>query len=92
VRVVVDEPLLAEGEQLAEAARAAGAEVRLARFPKERPLREPTVELLESAAWADVSIGFLHDTYAEELPARRRMLDELLSHGGRALSCANIDR
>ncbi len=92
VRVVVDEPLLAEGEQLAAAARAAGAEVRLACFPEERPLREPTAGLLDSAAWADVSIGFLHDTYAEELPARRRMLDELLSHGGRALACDNIDR
>ena len=90
--MVVDEPLMVEGEQLAAAARGVGAEVRLVVFPRERPVREPTADLLESAAWADVSIGFLHDTHAEELTARRQMLDALLSHGGRALSCDTIDR
>ena len=91
LRIVVDEPFAAEGEELAEAARAAGAETRVARFPAKRPLVEPTPELLESASWADVSIGILRHSYVEEQPARRTMLDALLSHGGRALSSSDID-
>ena len=47
--------------------------------------------MLETAAWADVSLGLLHETYADELPARRQMLDVLLTHGGRALSTDSID-
>jgi hypothetical protein len=92
LRIVVDEPFAAEGEQLAGAGRAAGADVWVARFPAQRPLLEPTPELLESAAWADVSIGLLRHTYVEEQPARRTMLEALLSHGGRALSTSDVDR
>ncbi len=91
VRIVVDEPFRAEGETLAAAASAAGATARVVCFPAERPLRAPTHELLESAAWADVSLGLLHDTFAEELLARREMLDLLLAHGGRAVSCDTVD-
>ncbi len=91
LRVVVDEPFAAEGEELAEAGRAAGAEVRVARFPAQRPLLEPTPELLDSAAWADVSIGLLRYSYVEEQSARRALLDALLVHGGRALSSSDID-
>jgi hypothetical protein len=92
LRIVVDQPLAAEGEELAEAGRAAGAEVRIARFPAERPMLEATPELLESAAWADVSISLLNRSYAEEVPALRAALEELLSHGGRALASPDIDR
>ena len=91
VRVVVDQPFAAEGEALAAAARVAGATVRVVCFPPDRPLSAPTAEMLDTAAWADVSIGLLRETYAEELPARRQMLDVLLSHGGRALSTDTID-
>ena len=92
LRVVVDEPFAAEGEELAEAGRAAGAETWVARVPGGSvPLLEATPELLDSAAWADVSIGLLRHSYVEEQPARRAMLDALLSHGGRALSSSDID-
>jgi hypothetical protein len=91
LRIVVDEPFAAEGEELAEAGRAAGAEVRVARFPAARPLLEPTPELMDSAAWADVSIGLLRRSYVEEQPARRTMLGALLAHGGRALSTSDVD-
>jgi hypothetical protein len=91
VRVVVDEPLRAEGEALVAAVAAAGAEARLVCFPAERPLREPTAEMLATSDWADASLTILHESHAEELPARRRLLDPLLAHGGRAVSCDTID-
>ncbi len=91
LRIVVDEPFAAEAEELAEAGRAAGAEVRIARFPAERPMLEATPELLDSAVWADVSISLLHRSYAEEVPAMRVALQALLSHGGRALASPDID-
>lgn len=91
VRIVVDEPLRRAGEELAAAVRAAGATSRLVVFPAQRPMRLPTAELLDSAAWADVSLGLLQETFAEELPARRQLIDVLLAHGGRALSSDEID-
>ena len=91
VRVIVDRPLLAEGDQMAAAAESSGAEARLLRFPQARPLLEPTAELLASSDWADVSIGLLGETWSEELPARRAILDRLLAHGGRAIACDAID-
>ena len=92
VRIVVDEPFAAEAEELAEAARALGAEARVASFPSGRPMVEPTRELMDTAAWADVSIGLLRDSHVEEIPARRKMIEVLLAHGGRALSSPDIDR
>jgi len=91
VRIAVDEPFASEAEELAQAARALGAEARVACFPADRPLLEPTADLLETAAWADVSIGILHDSYVEEIPARRAMVEVLLARGGRALSTSDID-
>ncbi len=91
VRIVVDGPFAAEGEELARAVRALGAEARVARFPADRPMVEPTAELLETAAWADVSIGLLRHSYVEEIPARRATAEELLAHGGRVLSSSDID-
>ncbi len=91
VRIVVDEPLRRAGEELAAAVRAAEATSRLVVFPVERPMRVPTDELLDSAAWADVSLGLLRETFADELPARRQLIDVLLAHGGRALSSDEID-
>jgi hypothetical protein len=92
LRIQVDEPFAGEAEELAEAARALGAEVRVARFPAARPLLEPTPELVETAEWADVSINLLRRSYAEEQPVRRLLLDALLGHGGRVLSSSDIDR
>jgi Thermophilic metalloprotease (M29) len=91
VRIVVDEPFADEAEELARAARAMGAEARVARFPAERPMLEPTPELMDTAAWADVSIGFLRHSHVEEIPARRKMIEVLLARGGRALSSPDID-
>lgn len=92
LRIAVDEPFAAEAEELAQAARALGAEARVAVFPSQRPMLEPTQELMDTAAWADVSIGFLRESYVEEIPARRAMIEVLLGHGGRALSSPDIDR
>ena len=92
VRVLVDDPLQAAGEDMVAAVRTvAGADGRLVLFPLERPLLEPTVDMLESSDWAELSIGLLSVTYAEELTARRLMLDRLLRHGGRAISADGID-
>lgn len=91
LRIAVDEPFAAEAEELARAARALGVEARVALFPAERPMLEPTPELMDTAAWADVSIGFLRESHVEEIPARRAMIEVLLGHGGRALSSPDID-
>ena len=91
VRVLVDEPLGRAAEDMTAAVRGGGAEARLVPFPPERPLREPTADMLESSDWADLSIGLLSRTFAEELPARRLVLDRLLGHGGRAISADGID-
>ncbi len=91
VRIAVDAPFAAEAEELAQAARELGAEARVACMPSERPMLEPTPELLDTAAWADVSIGLLRQSYVEEIPARRAMVEVLLGHGGRALSSSDID-
>jgi leucyl aminopeptidase (aminopeptidase T) len=91
LRIVVDEPFAAEAEELAEAARARGAEARIACYPAERPILEPTAELMETAEWANVSITLTQRTFVEEQPAGRVLLEALLSHGGRALSSPGID-
>jgi hypothetical protein len=92
LRIAVDEPFAAAAEELAEAARVLGAEARVAVFPSQRPMLEPTPELMDTAAWADVSIGLLRDSYVDEIPARRKMIEVLLGHGGRALSSVDIDQ
>jgi len=78
VRIAVDAPFAAEAEELARAVRDLGAEARVACLPSERPMLEPTQELLDTAAWADVSIGLLGKSYVEELPVRRAMIEVLL--------------
>ena len=91
VRIEVDEPFATEAGELAAAARALGAEARIARLPTQRPLLEPTPEQLETADWADVSINLLHELFVEELPARKRVLDVMLAHDGRVLGSPRID-
>src|SRR5262249_56525320 len=91
LRIVVDRPFAPEAEELAVAARALGAEARVACFPSERPMLEATLELMETAAWAHVSIGLLRHSYVEEIPARHAMIEVLLGHGGRALGSPDID-
>jgi leucyl aminopeptidase (aminopeptidase T) len=91
LRIVVDEPFAAEAEELAAAAGALGVEARIACYPAERPILEPPAELMDTAAWADVSITLMERTYVEEQPAGRALLQAVLSHGGRALSSPGID-
>ncbi len=91
VRILVDEPLGRAARDLAAAIAGAGAEAQLVPFPAERPLLEPTAAMLDSSDWADLSIGLLGATYAEELPVRRLVLDRLLAHGGRAIGADGID-
>ena len=78
-------------QDLAAAVAGAGAEARLVPFPQDRPLLEPTAAMLDSSDWADLSIGLLKRTYAEELSVRRLVLDRLLAHGGRAIGADGID-
>ena len=49
MRVLVDEPLGRAAEDMTAAVRGGGAEARLVPFPPERPLREPTADMLESS-------------------------------------------
>jgi hypothetical protein len=61
--VVVDDPLAAEGEELAEAGRAAGAEARVARWDAAAPP-------LDDARWADLVLFLAQEPKGPEADAR----------------------
>ena len=72
LRIAVDEPFAAEAEELAQAARALGAEARVACLPSQRPMLVATPELMDTAAWADVSIGLLGSPTSRRSPPGER--------------------
>lgn len=61
--VVVDDPLAAEGDELAEAGRAAGAEARVARWDAAAPP-------LDDARWADLVLFLAQEPKGPEASAR----------------------
>ena len=83
VLVTVDEPLAAEGSQLAAAIKDAGGEPRLELWAGERPLRELPSGIAEAAPTADISIFLTQAPRADEGATRFKLLEAVTSHGGR---------
>ncbi|HSP73414.1 MAG TPA: aminopeptidase [Gaiellaceae bacterium] len=76
--VVVDDPLAAEGEELAEAGRAAGAEVRVARWNAAAPP-------LQDGRWADLVLFLAQVPKGPEATARFELGGAANEGGGREI-------
>src|SRR6266540_1232834 len=75
VLVVVDEPLLAEGSQLAAAVKDAGGEPRLELWGGERPLADAPPGVLTGGRAADLSFFISHAPRGDEAAARFQLME-----------------
>ena len=91
VLVLVDEPLVEEGSQLAAAVRDAGAEPRLELWAGERPLAAPPPAALRAAEQADLSLFLARAPRGDEAGARFELLQALIAHGGRQVFLGLVD-
>ena len=91
VLVVVDEPLAAEGSELAAAAKDAGGESRLELWAGERPMANAPAGVLEGAATADVSFFLSQAPRGDEADARFQLMETMIGHGGRQIFMGFVD-
>lgn len=91
VIVVVDEPLVPEGAQLAAAIKDAGGEPRLELWTGERPLATAPPGVLDGARTADLSLFLAQAPRADEAEARFRLLEQVTGHGGRQIFMGFVD-
>jgi hypothetical protein len=91
VLVVVDEPLAAEGAQLAAAVADAGGEPRLELWAGERPVAAPPPGVLAGARTADLSFFLSQAPRADEAGARFQLLEAITGHGGRQIFMGLVD-
>jgi hypothetical protein len=93
VLVVVDEPLVEEGAQLADALRSAEAEPRLELWAGgERPLRHAPPAALEGALSATVGLFLSQEPLAQEAHARFELGAAVKQGGGRMIFLGLVDR
>jgi Thermophilic metalloprotease (M29) len=91
VLVVVDDPLAAEGEALAEALRAFGAIPRLERWSAaERPMRHAPAAVIEAARESTLCLLLLRDPLGPEAGARFELSEAIRDHG-RAIFLGLVD-
>ncbi len=92
VLVVVDEPLSAEGSELAAAAADAGASPTLSLWTGTRPLEQAPEEILEAAAGVDVCFHLQAQPLGEEAQARVEVLHAVSDDGrGRMIFMGFVD-
>jgi leucyl aminopeptidase (aminopeptidase T) len=92
VLVVVDEPLVEEGAQLADALRSAGAEPRLELWAAaERPMLEPPRGALEAARKASLCLFLSRAPRGDEADARFALADAVAEAGGREIFMGLVD-
>jgi hypothetical protein len=91
VLVVVDEPLVAEGSQLAAAVKDAGGEPRLELWAGERPLRGLPGGVADGARTADVSFFLSQAPRPDEAGTRFKLLESVTEHGGRQIFMGFVD-
>ena len=92
VLVVVDEPLVEEGSELAAAMREAGGEPQLELWVGERPLAEPPPAVAEAAQQADLYFFLAQEPRPDEAGARIRLGEIVRGHGGRGIFLGFVDR
>ena len=91
VLVVVDEPLLEEGSQLAAAVKDAGGEPRLELWDGERPLRTAPPGVLEGGRTADLSFFISQAPRGDEASARFQLMEAVVGHRGRQIFMGFVD-
>jgi leucyl aminopeptidase (aminopeptidase T) len=91
VLVVVDEPLLEEGAELAAATRQAGASSRVELWSGERPLEQPPPQVIARAAEADLVLFMLKAPHSGEAAARFALAETALGHNGRMIFMGFVD-
>ncbi len=91
VLVVVDEPLTAEGSELAAAVKDAQGEPRLELWAGERPLSDAPAAVLEGAREADVSLFLSEQPRGDEANARFQLMEAVIGHGGRQIFMGFVD-
>jgi leucyl aminopeptidase (aminopeptidase T) len=91
VLVVVDEPLAAEGAQLAAAVEDAGGEPRLELWAGERPLTSLPAPIARAAATADLSFFLAQEPRPDEAAIRFQLLEAITEHGGRQIFMGFVD-
>jgi hypothetical protein len=91
VLVVVDEPLLEEGSQLAAAVKDAGGRPRLELWAGERPLTAAPLGVLEGGRTADLSFFISQAPRGDEAGARFQLMEAVTGHGGRQIFMGLVD-
>jgi len=91
VLVVVDEPLVAEGAQLATAMKDAGGKPRLELWAGERPLQALPPGVADGARTADVSLFLSQAPRGDEAATRFQLLEAMAAHGGRQIFMGFVD-
>jgi hypothetical protein len=91
VLVIVDEPLVIQGSQLADAVKQAGGSPRLELWAgRNRPLKHPPPRVTEGARTATLCFYLSQEPLGDEADARFEVLETLSEHGGRELYLALI--
>ena len=92
VLVVVDEPLVEEGAQLADALRVAGAAPRLELWAaEERPMTRAPERALQGAREAGIVLFLHRSPLGEEADARFELAQAVLEAGGREIYLGLVD-
>ena len=91
VLVVVDEPLVEEGSQLAAAVADAGGRPQLELWTGARPLAHPPPRTLAAARDASLLLFLQRDALGEEGAARFELRDAFTVAGGRAIFLGFVD-
>src|SRR5262245_11064215 len=91
VLVVVDEPLLEEGSQLAAAVKDAGGEPRLEVWAGERPLQDAPPGVLEGGHNADLSFFIAQAPRGDEGAASFQLMEAAGGHGGGQIFMGLVD-
>src|SRR6059036_2511170 len=82
VLVVVDEPLLVEGSELAAAVKDAGGEPRLELWAGDRPLVNAPSQVLDGGHSADLSFFISQAPRGDEAGARFQLMEAVVGNGG----------
>jgi hypothetical protein len=91
VLVIVDEPLVEQGSQLAEAVQKVGGRPRLELWAgPDRPLEHPPPGVIEGTDTATFCVFLSQEPRGDEANARFEVLERLMAHGGRELYLALI--
>ena len=91
VLVIVDEPLVEQGSELADAVRQSGGRPRLELWAgAKRPLEHPPPGVIDGAGKAMLCVFLSQDPVGGEASARFEVLEAMVAHGGREIYLALI--